>query len=83
MVKMTPIAQVVRIGLIVGAAKADATREQLKALQTTVIPACSDEHWLKYGDEEPILSAIREIMGPNWKPCEVWAQRIAAVSPDR
>lgn len=80
---MSPLTQVVRIGLFIAAAKSEASPEQLQALETTVIKPCSEEHWLKYGEEAPVLLAIREVMGANWTPSSLWTERIAAVSSDR
>lgn len=64
--------------MTVGAARKDASYEQLNAIRDQVVPLLGDKDgiWMKHGDSSEALGLLQFIMGPTWKPSGEYAEYI-------
>lgn len=62
-----------RLLITVGAARTDATPEQLEQLKDGLIPYMRDE-FPQTGDTTYVYNTIAGIMGPNWQPSAEWRE---------
>lgn len=62
------------LGLVVyvGAARTDATDEQVDRLRAEVLPYLRSPQYRVRGDEQPVLDMIHAIMGHDWVPGPEW-----------
>lgn len=63
---------------MIGAANADGTPEQRRALRRRVKPLL--EQYRVDGRQDPVLAVLRDVMGAEWKPSGDWATAIGAFS---
>ncbi|EWT05055.1 hypothetical protein N864_07585 [Intrasporangium chromatireducens Q5-1] len=76
---MTALAESLRLVLLVGAARADATPEQLDALRDR-IPEAMRGRYVSTGDETEVRAVLLDVMGRDWKPSGEWAAQIDRLS---
>jgi hypothetical protein len=71
------------LGLVLyfGAARYDASPEQVEALREQVLPLMRSVY-LPTGNEKPVLDGIRAVMGEGWLPNEEWRAKLAALGRD-
>lgn len=64
--------------MVVGAARQDATPDQVNAIRDQVLPLLSDKDgiWMKHGDSSEAMGMLQFIMGPQWKPSGEYAEYI-------
>lgn len=67
--------------LFVGAARADATANQVHLMRTKVIPLLMA--YKDSGDETPVREAIHRIMGRQWMPNAEYREAIAQLQSAR
>lgn len=65
--------------LFVGAARADATPEQLEQLREHVLPLV--DAMREDGDVRPLLNTVLDVMGPNWNITGEWKQLLDRLLP--
>lgn len=61
--------------MVFGAARADATPEQLERLRNEALPAMRD-HSVSYRD---VVGLVFSIMGPRWAPDDEWLAQVQAL----
>lgn len=61
---------------MIGAANADGTPEQRAALRRRVKPLL--DQYRVDGNHDPVVAALRDVMGAEWKPSGEWAEAIGA-----
>ena len=68
--------------MTVGAARKDASYEQLNAIRDQVVPLLGDKDgiWMKHGDSSEALGLLQFIMGPQWRPSGEYAEYIAKLN---
>lgn len=71
---MTTLSEGLAFTLFIGAARADATAEQVGRLRAEVMPLL--DAYRVTGDESPVRQKVREIMGAGWEPTGDWAAQI-------
>lgn len=71
------VAKTLGFTLYIGAARADATPEQVDRLKTGVMSEL--DLYRRTGDDRPIRKKILEIMGENWEPSGDWKRTIDAL----
>jgi hypothetical protein len=67
-----------RLALYSGAARADATPEQLSRLQVPELILLLEEYKID-GDTAPVEQFIQKAMGLDWKPSGPWAGYLEAL----
>lgn len=68
--------------MVVGAARADATRAgKFEQLRQAVIPTIPE--FRKTGDGRPIIRAIRSVLGEEWTPEGEWSDYIKSLMEER
>lgn len=65
----------------IGAARADATIEQLEQLRDRIRPLVQPLR--ETGDTRPVLGMIRAVMGPEWEPSDEWRRAIDSLLAER
>lgn len=73
----TTIGDALGLVLYVGAARADATPEQVEPLRAALSPVL--EVYRETGDEQPVRRAVVSVLGEQWEPSGEWKQRIDAL----
>jgi len=68
----TALNRVLKMVTFLGAARADATAEQLALLRSDVMPLMHGDYQ-QTGDETPIRKSVAGIMGYDWQPTGEWA----------
>lgn len=65
------------VTLTIGAAREDATPDQVEGLKSDVLPTLAA--YKATGDIEPVLAAVYKVMGDGWKPGDAWQKQIDQV----
>lgn len=75
---MSAMAAALRLLLLVGAARADATPEQLERLRAE-LPTALRGRYASTGDESEVRALLVKVMDPSWAPSGKWAEQLAAL----
>lgn len=75
---MTTIVDGLKLTLYVGAASADATKEQRADIRAMLTPAL--DYYESTGDETLVRLVIQNVMGDGWAPTGQWATFIEALN---
>lgn len=78
---MTNLVDTMALVLFIGAARAEATPEQLEQLRERVKPAMHGRY-KRTGDESEVRAIVADIMGADWEPNAEWAVWIDRLGDD-
>lgn len=74
---MTSFVEGIALTLFLGAARAEATPEQLDRLRELMPPAL--QSYRRNGDEGPVRAAVAAVLGAGWEPSGEWAMWLRSV----
>lgn len=72
---MNALASTVAMLLYVGAAREDATPDQVAELRARVLPALEDG-----ASDREVRRLVRDVMGRGWRPSPRWAEQVRSLA---